>query len=331
MKQAAPLPDTSKLPKQPRSKEYDAVFRTWKAMQDEGIETLPWRQFQQQFQQAVAQYPKLFTEIRHNRPQVAAADLEKWIKQQTAQNKYPVTYETYNEPEHSYRDVEQLVLQLNEGAEAQKIIGQDPALRQYVNFVGISSEHSGHPSRQGVVGWLRVDFVNDNWLFVDEVQSDLVNSITQAIGMVTIEHYEDWYAAQNDGVKAKLEEMKETMNLDAKSSWEGSRRQLQQSGYTPEKLEQIKDKLIELFEDWSEYAIATVLEIARDHKIQNVAINSTESIAARDSSIDASKMKMYYDNLAKGFGFKKQQVNEGDLKGTFWVRKASLRSYLTSR
>ena len=33
---------------------------------------------------------------------------------------------------------------------------------------------------------------------------------------------------------------------------------------------------------------------------------------------------MYYDQLARGFGFKKQQLDVGDLKGKFWVRTASV-------
>jgi hypothetical protein len=330
MKQAAPIPDTSKLPKRPKSKEYDAVYRVWKQMKDEEIPQLPWRIFQQKFQQAVAQFPKLFTEIRHNRPQITQEDLYKWVQQQAESSleKYPVTYDRYRDPETSYRDVEQLVLQLNEGADAKQIIGRDQQLRQYLDFVGMSSGFSGHPADKGTVGWLRVDFVNADWLFVDEVQSDLVNSITQAIAMATTT-FEAWWAEQNAGVREKAETLAAGHGMSVSQAWNGSKQQLQRGGYTPEKLGQIKDKLVELFEDWSEYALATILEIARSHKITNVAINSSESIAKRDPSVDAPKLKMYYDNLAKGFGFKKQNVQTPEIKGTFWVRKASLRSYLT--
>ena len=332
MKEAA-IPDTKRLPKKPMSKEYDAVYRTWKAMKDENIQAMSWREFQQKFQQAVRQYPQLFTEIRHNRPAIQQSDLFKWVNQQAdlRRDNYGVSYDRYHDPETSYRDVEQLVLQLNEGADAQKIIGRDPQLRQYLDFVGMSSGFSGHPATKGTVGWLRVDFVNDEWLFVDEVQSDLVNSITQAIAMATTT-FEGWWAAQNEGVREKATILAETHNMTVAQAWNGSKQQLQRGGYTPQRLEEIKAKLIELFEDWTEYALATILEIARSHKIQNVAINSSESIASRDPSVDASKVKMYYDNLAKQFGFKKQQVDLGEgVAGKFWVRKASLRSYLTAR
>lgn len=332
MKQAAPIPDTKTLPTNPRNKEFDTVQRVYQQMLDEEIVKLPWRVFQQKFQQAVAQYPQLFTTIRHNRPEISASDLAQWLtpRGKSTDTKYPVTYDRYHDPETSYRDVEQLVLQLNEGADAKGVIGKDPQLRQYLDFVGMSSGFSGHPADKGTVGWLRVDFVNQDWLFVDEVQSDLVNSITQAIAMATTT-FEAWWAEQNEGVREKAETLAAGHGMSVSQAWNGSKQQLQRGGYTPEKLEQIKDKLIELFNDWSEYAIATILEIARDHKIKYVAINSSESIAKRDPSVDAPKLKMYYDNLAKGFGFKKQTVGTPEIQGTFWVRKASLRAYLTPR
>ena len=95
--------------------------------------------------------------------------------------------------------------------------------------------------------------------------------------------------------------------------------------------EEIKGKLVQLFEDWSEYALATILEIARSHGIKYVAINSSDSIATRDPSVDPQKIKMYYDHLAKSLGFKKEKVDTGQISGIFWVRKASIRSYLTAR
>jgi GNAT superfamily N-acetyltransferase len=39
--------------------------------------------------------------------------------------------------------------------------------------------------------------------------------------------------------------------------------------------------------------------------------------------VEADKVKIYYDQLARSFGFKKEEITDGDLKGKFWVRTAS--------
>lgn len=325
MKHAA-LPDTSKLPKQPMSKEFDAVRRTYQTMVDESIQAMSWKEFQQKFQQAVKQFPQLFTEIRHNRPAIQQSDLKSWIDKQESRANYNITYDKYHSPEHSYRDVEQLVVQLNRGAEASKILEEDSPLGQFVDMVGSASSPSGHPARQDTVGWLRVDFVNEDYLFVDEIQSDLVNGVSQAQAFLKHPNYQSWYNAQNEGVRVQIDAVP-----NARQRFQGAKGQFQMMGYTVESLEEIKGKLIKLFEDWSEYALATILEIARSHEIKYVAINSSDSIATRDPSVDPQKVKMYYDNLAKSFGFKKQQIDLPQISGAFWVRKASIRSYLTAR
>jgi hypothetical protein len=325
MKNAA-LPDTINLPKQPMSKEFDAVRRTYQTMADEGIQALSWREFQQKFQQAVKQYPQLFTEIRHNKPTVQQSDLKSWVDKQQSRGNYNITYDKYHSPEHSYRDVEQLVMQLNRGADANKILEEDSPLGQFIDMVGQASGPSGHPAKRDTVGWLRVDFVDEDYLFVDEIQSDLVNGVSQAQAFLKHPNYQAWYEAQNAGVRTQIDAIP-----DARQRFNGAKGQFQMMGYTIESLEEIKGKLVQLFEDWSEYALATILEIARSHGIKYVAINSSDSIATRDPSVDPQKIKMYYDNLAKSFGFKKEKVDTGQISGIFWVRKASIPSYLTAR
>jgi hypothetical protein len=64
-----------------------------------------------------------------------------------------------------------------------------------------------------------------------------------------------------------------------------------------------------------------LLEIARRDGIQNVAIHTAETISRRDQWVEADKIKMYYDNLARSFGFKKQRLDVGELRGNFWVRR----------
>src|SRR5271165_5920230 len=105
-----------------------------------------------------------------------------------------------------------------------------------------------------------------------------------------------------------------------------SRRNFIAHGYTVEKLEKIKERLISLFGDWTEYAISSAIEIARQHSIKQVAIHTSESIAQRDPSIKADKIKMYYDNIAKSFGFKKETLTIGGKQGNFWIRTASIKN-----
>ena len=65
-----------------------------------------------------------------------------------------------------------------------------------------------------------------------------------------------------------------------------------------------------------------MLEIARRHGIRNVAIHTAETVAQRDYAVEADKIRIYYDNIAKAFGFKKRTLDVGGLKGDFWVRTA---------
>lgn len=303
--------------KAPVSKQYDAVKYVYQWYVDNHVQTLPWKRFQQEFQQFAARYNALFTQIRHNKPQVTAQDLKAWLDSYQPESDYgAASFSKYNDPEHMFRSVEQLVIQINRGASAEAVLAQDPVMASYVDMVNQSSALSQHPATMETVGWLRVDFVDAEWLLVDEVQSDLVNSVTQAKWIMTAQNFDEFVAGlTNDKVRELVTERVNPQNFRQ------VKRMFEQSGYTLEKLEDIRAKLIGLFENWAEYALATLLELARQHSIKNVAIHTAESIAERDPSVESDKVKMYYDNLAKSFGFKKQQVNVGELRGDFWVRK----------
>lgn len=304
----------------PVSKEHDAVSYVYNDMYRNQITSIPWRDFQKRYQQFAQKYNKLFTEIRHNRPQVTLTDLYDWLEEEKdrPESNYTIDYERYQSAENSFRDVEQLVLQLNQGANAQRILAQDPVIRDYVTMVAQGGQQSEHPVTLQTVGWLRVDFVNEDWLLIDEVQSDLVNSVVQAKNIVITPTFEEF--VENLTNPKVREKVLEKVSPDL---FYGLQRHFQQKGYTPEKLDEIKNRLVELFEDWAEWGIASVLKIAREHGIKNVAIHTAETISQRDESVEADKVKMYYDNLAKSFGFKKQQINFGDVSGNFWVRTAS--------
>ena len=317
----ADVPENLQEIRKPVSKEYDAIKWIYNWYVANELETLPWRILQKNFQQFTQKYNTLFTEIRHNKPDVTQADLKAWLDAADAAQeagRYKVDYERYNDPKTSFRDVEQLVVQLNQSADAKRIIGQDPVFKEYIKMVSQGGGQSGHPVAETTVGWIRLDFINDEWLLVDEVQSDLVNSVTQAKSIVMEPSYESFFEHLTNPHVRELVQEKVTPEM-----FDGLKHHFNQKGYTPEKLDEIKDKLVELFQDWAEYGISSILEIARKHGIKNVAIHTAETIARRDESVEADKVKMYYDNLVRSFGFRKQQLDAGDLKGNFWVRTAS--------
>jgi GNAT superfamily N-acetyltransferase len=304
----------------PTSKEYDAVRWVYQWYQDNQIPKLAWRDFQKQFQQMAQKYPKLWMEVRQNRPQITREDLDRWMDEaKPDQSNYNLQYSTYNDAETSYREAEQLVMQINQSASAADILAQDPTLQKYVDMVGQSSEMSGHPASKKTVGWLRVDFVDDDWLLVDEVQSDLVNSVSQAKLIVESENFDDFMASlAND----KVRQMAAERGINS-ANFRQARARMLQEGYTLDKLEEIKTSLVQLFQDWAEYGIASLIDLARRHGIKNVAIHTAETIAQRDESVEADKIHIYYDNLARSFGFKKQQLDIGNLQGNFWARTAA--------
>jgi 8-oxo-dGTP pyrophosphatase MutT (NUDIX family)/GNAT superfamily N-acetyltransferase len=318
----AAVPEDLSEVQRPVSKEYDAVRYVTQWFLDNKVQQMPWSQFQKTFQQFAAKYNALFTQIRKNKPQIMLADLQEWLQEQqyAEQNEgYGVSYERYQDPKTSYRDVEQLVLQINQGANAERIIGGDNALSQYMDLVSQSSRMSGHPAGEKTVGWLRVDFVDQNTLLIDEVQSDLVNSVSQAKLIVETNSYEEfWEALANDRVR----ELATEKGITAQH-YQNAKRGFASYGFTIDVLEDIKRKLIELTKDWAEHAIATVLEIARRNGIKSVAIHTAETIAERDPGVEADKIKMFYDSVAKSFGFKKQPLDIGGRRGNFWVRTAA--------
>lgn len=301
----------------PVSKEYDAVEYIHNRFVEHHTAMMPWKAFQQRFQQFAAKYNKLFREIRHDRTQITEQDLKAWLDEAQGPGIYEVGYSEYEGEEDKPRTAKQMVLQINRSADASRILSKDPALEQYVNYVGQSSAYSGHPAGMETVGWLRLDFVNQDWLLVDEVQSDLVNSVTQARAIVQADSFDNFVAdIKNETIKRVVLERFDEPRFDS------GKRHFLQSGYTLEKLDEIKAKLIHLFQDWTEFAIASLLEIARRDGIQNVAIHTAETISHRDQWVEANKVKMYYDKLARSFGFKKQRLNVGQLRGNFWVRTA---------
>lgn len=315
----ADVPDDVQHVKEPTSKEFDAVRYVYQQYYDNQIQKLSWKDFQKRFQQFAQKYPKVWMEVRENRPQITILDLDRWLEEKKVQeSNYEIEHDEYHDADTSFRDAKQLVMRINQSASTAEILGEDPVFDSYVKMVAQGGQQSGHPVNLNTVGWLRLDFINDDWLLVDEIQSDLVNSITQAKAMVSQPNFQA-FVDSYDNEKIKriiLEKVNE-------ASFDGIQRHFRQKGWTVEKLDEIKGQLVRLFQDWAEYGLASLIELCRRHGIKNIAVHTAETIGQRDESVDAEKVGMYYDQLAKSFGFKKQPLDIGDLKGNFWVRTAS--------
>lgn len=319
------FPVEDKLPSTAINKELDAVQRALTFFKDNGLEALPWGDFQRKLQQTSRRFPKLFTEIRQNKPSITKQDLEKWIQRAEHSGKYDITYNHYHHPEHSYRDIEQLVVQINASADITKDIKSDSDLAQLFEFIHHGSFMSGHPVGKNGIGWLRIDYIADeDMIYVDEIQSDIINQTSAFKNFLTTNTPEEWFELLNDKLKKQIVERFGQESVRA--NWEGVRGQLRRMNMDPKKLDEARNKFVAMFEEWVESAIATVLDMARTHGITNVAIASSDAILRRDPSVGKDKIKMFYDRTARGFGFKERQIGVPELEGIkVWVRKASLK------
>jgi hypothetical protein len=95
-------------------------------------------------------------------------------------------------------------------------------------------------------------------------------------------------------------------------------------GYTVEKIGSIRKKLIDITKNWIEEAMSSIIAVAMENGIENIALHTAESISNRDPLVgeECEKIKIFYDNIAKMFGFSQQYIAEDDddLYGLFWVK-----------
>ena len=113
------------------SKDYDRVAYVYNQMYSNRTPSLSWKDFQKTFPRE--QNSPLFTQIRQNRPQITLADLDRWLEEYKEKAKeyqnYELEHDTYKDKATSFRDVEQLVLKINQSASAAEIIGEDPMMK----------------------------------------------------------------------------------------------------------------------------------------------------------------------------------------------------------
>jgi hypothetical protein len=216
-----------------------------------------------------------------------------------------------------------VVVQINAAGDLTKELQKDPKLKTMFQQINHGSRMSGHPAGENGIGWLRVDYIeSEDLIYVDEIQSDVINQVNASKLFLTSKNSDEWFEAQNPKLQQQILDRFGRGSVEA--NWRYQRNWLEQNGFTLENLEEIKAKFQTLFAEWVDLAISTLLETARSHGIKYVAIASTEVIAKRDPSVGPEKLKIFYDKLPRSFGFKKKEINIPELHGSpVWVRTAS--------
>ena len=298
--------------------EQDAIDTVIKYLKENGRDKIKWSEFQKVFQRIANKFPQLWLQLRDSSGVIFLTSLE---NTHAAAPDYTLSETKYHQPENSFRDAEQVVLQINQGAGAQEVVSQNPMLQEWLNMVYQGSSHSDHPAQANTVGWLRLDTVNAEMILIDEIQSDLINAIGQGKLIVSARTFEEFLAGYTSNPHI-LEKIREK-GLNG-GNYPMFRNSFIQRGFTVEVLDQVKAQLVELFEDWAETGIATVLKYARKKGIKKVLIHSEDTLMQRDPDLSREKAKMMYTNLAKGFGFKEEQIETPEISGKFLTRVARL-------
>ena len=317
----ADVPEGFEGPERPVSKEYDAVRWIYQQFLDAGLERMPFKNFKHQFEKFYAKYTDLFTKIRaHGRPEITLEDLKKWLDEYAGEDAYGVSYTTYQGEMTLRAEVEELVLQINHGASAKAVIDANPPLRGWLDIVAQGAQASGHPAAgEDTVGWVRLDFVDKDWLLVDEIQTDLIDGVDQAKMIIAAGSFDEFMAGiTNDRVRQAVVDRGITAR-----HFDQMKRYFLDQGYDAGALDRVRQQIADITKGWAEHAVATVIDIARKDGIRNVAIHTGATVAGRDPHMGGPKVTIYYDNVAKAFGFKKQRLDVGDVRGEFWVRTAA--------
>lgn len=220
----------------------------------------------------------------------------------------------------SYRHVEERVMRINRAAELTKDIERDPLLKQWVQLAEMTSRASGHSTETGTVGWIRIDEINDKYLLVDEIQSDIVNAIHQAKLYLESDSFQDFQQRVGDN-PVFWNRWRQMIGNGGESFIRGMKRQLQGLGFTPESLEEVKRKLNTKFREWAEVGMATLLELAREEGIGMVLINVEQVYTERDPNFGTEKYMKMYKTVADKLGFKPVTINTPEISGNFLGRK----------
>ena len=329
----AKFPVEEKLPKQTKSPERDAMLTILRIFKERGIDKKPLVECyaDPELSAICNRYAKLMKEILRiggnpNNKNIEVAALEKWLKQvEESDKRFGITYRDFHSPKDSYKDVVQTVIQINAENHLLEQIKQDPDLKTIFEYLNWGGSQSGHPIGKNGIGWVRADYnADEDLLYVDEIQCDLISQCGDLRSFVTTNTSAEWFESRNPELQKKI--VKEHGRQSADMFWNSQRHWIEEHDITLEKINNATKKFIKLTEDWEIHVVATVLDIAREHGIKNVAISTPEAVLKRDPSVGAEKLKIMYDKIGKRFGFTKKQIST--LQGTkaegteVWVRTA---------
>lgn len=310
-----------------QSKEYDMVQYVLNQMKENNISEISWKDFQKRFPNISQRYNKLIQEIRKNKPKISIEDFEEWLWNYNYESKYDVDTQKYYDPKYSFRDAEQLVIQINRNANFNNLITNEK-LKKFLQVVGQTAVGSGHPVKANTIGWFRLDKINQDYILIDEIQSDLLNAVDLAKNLITTDSMGDLFDLYPEGIKQQLYDRFNTskngiLNIMNQSKHhmvnvlgDGDEEQAMKN------VEYIKNEIKKLFVDWVEDGLSTVIDYARDNNIKYVILHTPETIKQRDADVGEDKLSMYYTQTARKFGFNKQNLNLDDLKGEFFIRQA---------
>jgi len=304
------------VPQQTLSRLEDSLRYVLGVYERENLDQLPWREFQRKFQSISQRYTQQLTDLRKNQPVVKREDIEAYLEH-LEPGRYEVSYGKYHDPETSYRDAKQIVMQINRSAHLDELVAKYEEFEEFLDVIYKGSHYSKHPVREKTVGWIRLDKVSNDLLLVDEIQGDVFTAFDQAKTILTHETYEEFVESiENVKVREQVLEKVEPWRFGA------TKAEFERRGLTIEELDKMKRYALSLFADWAEEGMATLLQWARSKGIDRVAIHTEETLRQRDPTLDANKVTIYYKNLAKSYGFKEETLTIGDRTGRFLVRQA---------
>lgn len=276
-----------------------------------GVKGMTWREIKKVFPQAERfskEFEQVFNELGKDisRDKLTVEDIDKVLGQRERfKGKYPLTYTLYGQKGvgwQKWRDVEQLVMQINFSADIKNALsGIDPRIQELARVV--ADLVPAHPGGPNVIGWFRLDRVVKAWdgedvLLLDEIQSDFLKVL-----------YELGFKSEEDMSPIT----KSVINYMDKNpeKWKGIDFQ--------QVYKMVEDKI----KDWRYEGIAALLEIARRNGIKYVALHTEESMRMKGGG--AVYVKSMYKDLVKRFGFKEMDLTLGGKTSRFFVREAGVR------
>lgn len=296
-------------------------------MDSQGAEELPWKEMMRNpdLKGVCHRTSKILDPIRGTNPKLTIGMIDKALTE-LEKPSYSMSYGEWNRDiypealEVSYRNVEEKVMRINQAGKLQKEIEADPILRRWVSLAESGSQSSGHSTERGTVGWLRIDEVNKDFLLVDEIQSDIVNSLFQVKYYVESENFEEFKERIGDNPKF-WSRWRQFTGGNNEPAFRQMKQMFQGQGFNSEIIDHIKKVLNNKFRDWAEVGMATLLKLAKEEGIGMVLINTEEVYKQRDPNFGSEKYMKFYKTIADKMGFKPVTINTPEISGTFLGRK----------